>query len=211
MTKNICSIDGCDRRVGYSETQWCKVHHRRWERNGSPYVGGNISRDDPMTFWGRVEIRVDGCWLWKGRTNRGYGRFILDGIQVLAHRFAYELLIGPIPEGLVIDHLCRNPTCVRPDHMDPTTRVKNWRKGYDDLAAVGALRRKSGGSFIQTHCKRGHPFNAENTHIAKKSGQRVCRVCCRERMTAYYQTEAGKAARNAGARRRRAAKKTASV
>lgn len=74
------------------------------------------------------EIAADtGCWVWRGRTNRdGYGKI---GRQTLAHRAYYEALVGPIPDGLTIDHLCRNRACVNPDHMEPVPAVENVRRG----------------------------------------------------------------------------------
>lgn len=80
-------------------------------------------------FWLRVH-KTDDCWLWTSTLRRGYGRFwIAPGRFVPAHRFAYELLVGPIPEGLELDHLCRNPACVNPAHLDPVTHRENVRRG----------------------------------------------------------------------------------
>jgi hypothetical protein len=71
-----------------------------------------------------------GCWEWTGRTNKdGYGKFYLGGVHVAAHRAAYELLVGPIPEGLVLDHLCCNPRCVNPEHLEPVTGAENLLRG----------------------------------------------------------------------------------
>lgn len=77
-----------------------------------------INRDGP-----------NGCWLWTGTIERtGYGRFWLGGRQEIAHRASYALLIGPIPEGLTIDHLCRVRACVNPDHLEPVTLAENIRR-----------------------------------------------------------------------------------
>ncbi len=88
-----------------------------------------------------------------------------------AHRFAYELLVGPIPDGLVIDHLCRVRHCVNPAHMEPVTRWENTLRG-GSFSAVAAR---------QTHCVNGHPFDEENTHVDRR-GFRRCRACNRERL-----------------------------
>lgn len=78
-----------------------------------------------------------------------------------AHRLSYTLAYGSIPEGLVIDHLCRTPVCVRPDHLEAVTQQENMRRG------PGA----------KTHCKRGHEFNEVNTYVRKDTGARFCRPC----------------------------------
>jgi hypothetical protein len=107
-----------------------------------------------------------GCWLWTGaRFRKGYGNFGIDGHNRSAHRVAYELYIGPIPEGLDLDHLCRVPSCVNPDHLEPVTRRENIRRG-DSVPARKAA---------QTHCKRGHPLFGPNLYLWK--GGRICREC----------------------------------
>lgn len=111
------------------------------------------------TFESRID-RAGACWTWHGVVHRdGYGRY--NGVG--AHRVAYELWVGPIPAAMEIDHLCRNIRCVRPDHLEPVTRDENMRRR----------------SEAQTHCKNGHPFNAENTaaRTAKARGRRRCRPC----------------------------------
>lgn len=108
------------------------------------------------------------CWSWVGpKRAGGYGRIKLDGKKdVLAHRWVYELLRGPIPRGLVIDHLCRNRTCVNPQHMEPVTARENTKRGD-----VGWRR-------YVVQCIRGHPLEGDNLFIAK-SGKRSCRSCRR--------------------------------
>lgn len=103
----------------------------------------------------------DGCWDWIGGcTGNGYGAFVpeLGGPQVRAHRFVYELLVGPIPAGLQLDHLCRRRRCVRPGHLEPVTEAENH--------ARTALVR----------CCRGHEFTDENTYRVP-AGPRQCRAC----------------------------------
>lgn len=119
-------------------------------------------------FWGKVHITAD-CWLWKGSRNpQGYGligTWKTDGLRttVGAHRVAYELVVGPIPDGLELDHLCRVRHCVHPGHLEAVSRLENMQRGSVAL---------------QTHCKRGHLFDEANTY-KKPNGTRKCRACVR--------------------------------
>ena len=99
------------------------------------------------------------------RDRLGYGKLRVDGEMQYVHRFVYELLVGAIPNGLVIDHLCRNPGCVDPDHLDVVTRRVNTLRGYDPPA-----RRA-----VAIRCENGHPFDEANTYRWK--GYRKCRAC----------------------------------
>jgi hypothetical protein len=118
-------------------------------------------------FWQRVDAAGD-CWIWTAYTDAaGYGVFREGTLRLRAHRVAYELLIGPIPEGLVIDHLCRNTSCVNPSHLEPVTTRVNTLRG------VGPAARQA----QQTHCKRGHEFTPENTYLELGGRKRVCRTC----------------------------------
>lgn len=126
-------------------------------------------------FLDKVEL-ADDCWFWQAATDRdGYGWFKVHGRMTYAHRFSYEYFIGPIPDGLVIDHLCRNPSCVNPDHMEPVTNRVNIFRGD-----TPARRNKE-----KTHCIHGHPFTPENTAITRK-GERVCRTCSRAACNRWY-------------------------
>lgn len=86
-------------------------------------------RNTPADLWARA-VEVDGCWVWQGMTSkatggRPYGRMWLGNVRWWAHRLAYTLAVGPIPTGLVIDHLCRNTLCIRPDHLEAVTNEEN--------------------------------------------------------------------------------------
>lgn len=118
-------------------------------------------------FWPKVTAVHTGCWLWTGyRQPSGHGRFgVAAGDIVQAHRFAYELLIAPIPEGLQIDHLCKVPRCVNPTHMEIVTLQENVRRD-NPIWAINTAK---------THCPRGHEYDEANTY--RYRGKRKCRKC----------------------------------
>lgn len=131
----------------------------------------------PSRFWSKVRDTGD-CWMWAASTgSHGYGSFHmgsrLDGTKrrVLPHRLAYTTLIGPIDDGLELDHLCREPLCVNPSHLEPVTHTENVRRGNG----------WSGRKARQTHCIHGHEFTAENTYRRPSGGGRECRRCIKER------------------------------
>lgn len=128
-------------------------------------------------FWSKVLADGTGCWIWQAYVDTdGYGRFWIDGSTHRAHRVAYELVKGPIPEGLQLDHLCRVTTCVNPPHLEAVTGRENVLRG-ETLAAANAAK---------THCANGHPYSAENTRYEDR-GERACRTCARARSRSHYQ------------------------
>jgi hypothetical protein len=119
-------------------------------------------------FWSKVRV-TPSCWFWTGYRNwNGYGylRPALGKGSQGAHRVAYELLIGPIPEGLELDHLCKVRSCVNPRHLKPVTRREN-------------LRRRA--TETKTHCIRGHPLFGDNLYVRPGNSTRCCRECQRIR------------------------------
>lgn len=117
-------------------------------------------------FWSKVDKNGrNGCWVWTRSLSFGYGRFNINHLRwVKAHRFAYETLVEPVPEGLCLDHLCRNRRCVNPDHLEPVTMKVNLQRGNN-------------WQRDKTHCKHGHEFTPDNTVWRK--GFRKCRECNR--------------------------------
>lgn len=167
----VCSVEDCRNRV--FARQLCSKHYRRL----SLYGDAVATKREPVEerFWRQVE-KSSGCWIWHGpmRTG-GYGLFACyrDGhrFQLLPHRFSFEKLVGPIPEGLQLDHLCRNRACVNPEHLEPVTGRENQMRSPITVIAINSAK---------THCVHGHEFTPENTHVRKR-GSRECRTCMRDR------------------------------
>lgn len=120
-------------------------------------------------LWAKIDRNgPGGCWDWQGGTSLGYGRvgcrnsLTLSGTDMV-HRLTYELLRGPIPDGLHLDHLCRRPICCNPDHLEPVTPAENTARGLH-----GVLR---------THCRAGHEATDENTYVRTSDNSRHCRIC----------------------------------
>lgn len=138
--------------------------------------------NDFPRFWSKVGIgSPDKCWPWMtGQNGNGYG-FFNEPRQsgrkrrnTVAHRVAYELLVGPIPDGLTLDHLCRQTLCVNPRHLEPVSHITNTMRGFSPMA----------NNARKTHCVRGHEFSPENTLTRRKGDRhpsRECRTCKRNR------------------------------
>lgn len=127
-------------------------------------------------FFEKVDVTVDGCWLWTGRLHtKGYAVLRADAGTtprvVYAHRFAYEFFVGSIPEGMQLDHLCRNRHCVRPDHLERVSSGENTLRALVQRIQAGVAH-----PLIKTHCKRGHELSDANFHVTP-NGTGVCHAC----------------------------------
>jgi len=154
---------------------WCSKHYARWKRHGDVNavrvdMSNRIYADAPTRFMAKVE-KTDGCWLWTAHKNRqGYGAFD----RVMAHRWSYNHFVGPIPEDLVLDHLCRNRACVNPDHLEAVPSPVNILRGFGPPA----------NNKRRTHCLAGHHLSGDNvrTYVRPGTGKpmRVCVPCHRK-------------------------------
>lgn len=164
MGDRTCSHAGCPdaaRALGL-----CNKHYLRHRKYGTT----EDQQAPDVRFWSKVDASGV-CWEWtasfdgKG-AGRGYGQFNAgDRKTDRAHRWAYINLCGPIPDGLVLDHLCRNTACVNPDHLEPVTQMVNKRRG-----GSGVL------NSAKTHCPQGHPYEGYNLLVGRE-GWRECRIC----------------------------------
>lgn len=150
------------------------MHYERWRRHGDPTVvkvGGARTLDQKL--WSKIDRDgPGGCWLWLGALDRrGYGRVRLPGF-VKAHQATYVLTRGPVPDGLELDHLCRNPSCCNPDHLEPVTHRENCQRA----------------AYRQTHCRAGHLLPDPDP----VTGRRVCRPCANARSARHKAKRRGK-------------------
>lgn len=172
MADRTCKVDGCEGR--HFARGWCGKHWKRWQKWGDPLHPGD-GRTLPAVdrFLAKVDqAGDDGCWLWvAGGDGDGYGTFKNGGRTSKAHRFSYQIFVGPIPDGLDLDHLCRNRACVNPAHLEPVSRRENVLRGIAPPSR----------NATKTHCPQGHPYDEANTWHARSRRERVCRTCKADR------------------------------
>lgn len=128
------------------------------------------SREVPFMerLMANLDITPGGCWTWTGHCySNGYSIIAWRATQHLGHRLSFRFFRGEIPDGLQLDHLCRNRACVNPTHLEPVTAMENTRRA------------------MRSHCVNGHPFDVENTWMHK--GKRYCRECRRRRVREYLE------------------------
>lgn len=137
---DTCSIEGCQSPV--KARGWCNKHWFRWDRYGDPLGGGIYRHIGPLKsrFWKNVQ-RSEGCWIWDGSLNEsGYGIIGYQKETLRAHRVSWELHMGSIPEGMQIDHKCRNRQCVNPDHLRIATQKQNSENTTSRKGAISEYR-----------------------------------------------------------------------
>lgn len=162
--QNPCEVTECRNIVGRKGARgWCSKHYQMWLQTGDPQ--GSTAPTVEERFWAKVR-RTGGCWWWLASTDDdGYGMF-KDSRTHRAHRWLYEQINGPLGPGLVLDHTCRNPRCVRPDHLDPVTNDENLERGLGRRIKTG----------LTDQCINGHRYTPENTYT-NPLGRKVCRAC----------------------------------
>jgi hypothetical protein len=174
-TPNSCSVDACTRN--HLAKGYCQLHYNRLRNTGT--TDARVRPTTEELFWSKVS-KTSTCWLWTAaRGEEGHALFHVERKSIPAYRWSWEKLRGPIPEGLVLDHLCRVPWCVNPDHLEPVKNGTNVLRGI----GPGAINKR------KTHCIRGHEFAGENLRITP-GGYRNCRAC--ERQKIRDQRAAGK-------------------
>ncbi len=207
MGQGTCDAPDCD--TGKSRTdRYCAKHRWRLRIHGSFDLPPKPTMDE--RFWAKVDKggplperrpELGPCWIWTAaKLDTGYGIFGINNKTKVAHRVGYELVKGAIPDGLVLDHLCRRTSCVRWSHLDPVPQGINTQRG-NWPEAIRAYHERC---RTRTHCRHGHELTPENTYIDGK-GTRTCRECVRVR---YHQRKASdpgwhQARREASSRRRR--------
>lgn len=145
-------------RGPFCAKHWNKMNMRRYRYGRTTLLARPTAEE---RFWNLVE-KTDGCWLWLGTPDQnGYGAFHAHGEKWRAHRYSYTIMIGAIPDGLTIDHVCRTRLCVRPDHLEAVSPKTNSQRR----------------SAVITHCPKGHEYTPENT--GRSNGRRFCRICSR--------------------------------
>lgn len=164
---------------------WCSKHYIRWLKYDDVDAVRPHAEPEAERFWRQV-YKTGDCWNWLGARNvSGYGKFwTIDGRTVRPHRWAYEHEVGPIPDGLQLDHLCRNRGCVRPDHLEAVTSKVNTSRG---------------GNAQKTHCRNGHEYTPENTYQippcpSVPHGGRGCKTCRAAHVAKYAAKQKAKRA-----------------
>ena len=144
-----------------------------------------LYQNDVERIMRNVVVSPDGCWQWQGKlTSKGYGRVNVHGRTRRVHQLSHETFIGPIPEGLEVDHLCRVRHCVNPAHLEAVEHAENLHRSPLTIPARNVRK---------THCPANHPYDDANTYISPR-GQRICRPCRNEGVARSLRRQALRAA-----------------
>lgn len=191
MAESSCQVENCE-AVDRLRRGLCGKHYHRLRAHGDPLITltPRYATDAEACRAAIAEITAAGCWLIKPTRIQvtGYGVIQRRGKQRLAHRLSYEAFVGPIPDGLQIDHLCRVRACFNPEHLEPVTARENILRSPFTQASKHAAT---------THCPAGHEYTPENTRFYAKTGgrpYRLCKSCARARGRAYYAKKKTRAA-----------------
>lgn len=127
----MCTVFGCDNPVSYKTRGFCNAHYLRWNRHGDPLAGGPLRYADPEKAFEAYTIPEPntGCLLWIGATHPyGHAQItVSSNVRMYAHRYAWERDNGPIPDGMLVDHICHTPQCVNADHLRLATKAENMQ------------------------------------------------------------------------------------
>lgn len=159
-----CAFPGCVKALNANGL--CTGHYQQQLRSEEPHTlrGFGLPIEDRLKANLRVDLNT-GCMVWTGSLNRtGYGTIGIEGKSYLVHRVSWESVNGPVPSGLVLDHLCRNPPCFNPTHLEPVTNYVNVV-----IRGQGAAAK----NLKKTRCHKGHPLMPD----PKRPGWRYCLVC----------------------------------
>lgn len=177
-TARTCIECGSTRYYARQRCQTCYGRYRRQQKRAGTFTLITVHGAALEKLADCIEPGPDGCVLYTGcLINTGYGQISVNGVQTLAHRAIYELTVGPIPDGMVIDHTCHNRDpecmggdtclhrrCINVEHLEPVTGAENTRRGKSWIT-----------NGTKTHCPQDHPYDADNTYLY--DGRRYCRAC----------------------------------
>ena len=173
-----CAVDDCHTE-GRLRRGWCIKHYQRWVRYGD--TERHPRQYAPVLDRMFELVDVGDCWLWTGRLSPGgYAVFSVVRGTHRAHRIVWEELVGPLPKGLTLDHLCRVRHCVNPDHLEVVDIRTNTLRSPISPAAINSRK---------THCKYGHPFSGDNLRITPE-GYRACMECKRRASREWQRAKA---------------------